>query len=79
MTRKEQNRILTPELLARVRAERNSVAGLGRRTVRCPACRHTVLFVYDDAKGHVQAKCSRCGWETIFDLALRREREQTIA
>ena len=41
--------------------------------MKCPYCGHNSIAVFEDTKGHVQAKCKACGRETVFDvLSMRR-------
>lgn len=36
-------------------------------------CGHNSIAVFEDTRGHVQAKCKACGRETVFDvLSMRR-------
>lgn len=37
------------------------------RKIRCPICRHNIIRVFDDARGHIQAKCSSCRNEVIIN------------
>jgi len=63
----------TPEVLAMIRRAKEDVAKESSRNMLCPYCHHRVLVVYNDATGHVQAKCKVCGNETIFDLINMRK------
>lgn len=51
----------------------NAVASQKKRMVKCPYCQHNSIVVFEDTRGHVQAKCKNCGRETVFDvLSMRR-------
>lgn len=63
----------TPEVLAMIRRSAEDAAEVPFRNVFCPYCHHRILVVYNDATGHVQAKCKVCGNETIFDLKNMRK------
>ena len=63
----------THEVLAMIRRSKEEVAKESFRNMLCPYCHHRVLVVYNDATGHVQAKCKVCGNETIFDLINMRK------
>lgn len=50
-----------------------AVSNQKSRLVKCPYCSHNSIVVFDDTRGHVQAKCKLCGRETVFDvLSMRR-------
>ena len=38
------------------------------RMVKCPYCGHNAIAVFEDSRGHIQAKCKACGRETVFDV-----------
>lgn len=63
----------TPEILAQIRKSEHDVINIPFRNMFCPYCHHRILVVYNDASGHVQAKCKLCGNETIFDLKSMRQ------
>lgn len=63
----------TPEVLALIKRSEQDTVEISFRNVLCPYCHHRALVVYDDATGHVQAKCKVCGSETIFDLKNMRK------
>lgn len=61
------------EMTIKIRKARSAVASQKQRTIRCPYCLHNTIIVFEDTRGHVQAKCKLCGKETIFDvLSMRR-------
>ena len=61
------------EMLVKIRMTRNAIASQKPRMVKCPYCKHNSIIVFEDTRGHVQAKCKACGRETVFDvLSMRR-------
>ena len=61
------------EMLVKIRMARNAIASQKPRMVKCPYCKHNSIIVFEDNRGHVQAKCKACGRETVFDvLSMRR-------
>lgn len=61
------------EMLVKIRMARNAIASQKPRMVKCPYCKHNSIIVFEDTRGHVQAKCKACGRETVFDvLSMRR-------
>jgi len=65
----------SPEMMQKIKKARSAISSQNPRKVQCPYCRHNTIIVFEDTKGHVQAKCSLCGKETVFDvLSMRRFR-----
>ena len=61
------------EMLVKIRMARNAIASQKPRMVKCPYCKHNSIIVFEDTRGHVQAKCKACGRETVLDvLSMRR-------
>ena len=61
------------EMLVKIRMARSAIASQKTRMVKCPYCKHNSIIVFEDTRGHVQAKCKACGRETVFDvLSMRR-------
>ena len=61
------------EMQLKIRRACNAIATQKKRMVKCPYCQHNSIAVFEDTRGHVQAKCKRCGRETVFDvLSMRR-------
>ena len=61
------------EMLVKIRMARNAIASQKPRMVKCTYCKHNSIIVFEDTRGHVQAKCKACGRETVFDvLSMRR-------
>ena len=54
---------------------RIAIATQKQRFLLCPYCKHKAIAVFEDTRGHVEAKCSKCGRTTAFDvLNMRRLR-----
>ena len=49
------------EMILKIRRARNAIANQKHRMVKCPYCLHNTIIVFEDTRGHVQAKCNRCG------------------
>ena len=61
------------EMQEKIKKARYAIANQKMRMVKCPYCEHNTIAVFEDARGHVQAKCKLCGRETVFDvLNMRR-------
>ena len=61
------------EMQIKMQRARRAIASQKMRMVKCPYCRHNSIAVFEDTRGHVQAKCKLCGRETVFDiLSMRR-------
>ena len=61
------------EMQEKIKRERPAIVSQKTRMVKCPYCQHNAIAVFEDTRGHVQAKCKRCGRETVFDvLSMRR-------
>ncbi len=72
---KKSIRITEPsvEMQAKIRRARIAIASQKKRMVECPYCHHNTIIVFEDTRGHVQAKCKLCGRETVFNvLSMRR-------
>lgn len=41
---------------------------LNQRDIRCPYCNQKIQSVFEDAKGHLSVKCSRCGKILVINL-----------
>lgn len=63
----------SPEVMEKVVRAREAIASQKPRYLKCPYCSHNTIVVYDDTRGHVEAKCKKCGRITVFDvLSMRR-------
>lgn len=61
------------EMQEKIKQARRAIVSQKTRMVKCPYCQHNAIAVFEDTRGHVQAKCKRCGRETVFDvLSMRR-------
>lgn len=61
------------EMQTKIQKARRAIASQKMRMVKCPYCGHNSIAVFEDTRGHVQAKCKLCGRETVFDvLSMRR-------
>lgn len=64
-----------PEMVIKIRRACNAIASQKQRTILCPYCKNKTIVVYEDTRGHVQAKCKRCGSETVYNvLSMRRQK-----
>ena len=67
------------EMLLKIRRARDAIANQKPRMVKCPYCLHNTIVVFEDTRGHVQAKCKRCGTETVFNvMSMRRARTRPM-
>ena len=63
----------SPEMQVKIQRARRAITNQKMRMMKCPYCGHNAIAVFEDTKGHVQAKCKACGRETVFDvLSMRR-------
>lgn len=63
------------EMQIKIKRARLAISNQKMRMVKCPYCGHNSIAVFEDTRGHVQAKCKVCGHETVFDvLSMRRLR-----
>ena len=63
------------EMQNKIKRARQAISDQKMRMVQCPYCKHNSIGVFEDTRGHVQAKCKLCGRETVFDvLSMRRLR-----
>ena len=61
------------EMQIKIQRARHAISAQKMRMVQCPYCKHNSIGVFEDTRGHVQAKCKVCGRETVFDvLSMRR-------
>ena len=74
---KKNIRIQEPsqEMQQKIVRARMAIASQKERTIKCPYCLHNAITVYEDTRGHVEAKCKKCGRITVFNvLSMRRLR-----
>ena len=63
------------EMQMKIQMARQAISSQKMRMVKCPYCHHNSIAVFEDTRGHVQAKCKQCGRETVFNvLSMRRLR-----
>ena len=63
----------SPEMQFKIKRARYAISSQKMRTIKCPYCGHNAIHVFEDTRGHVQAKCKQCGRETVFNvLSMRR-------
>ena len=55
---KKNIRISEPseEMMEKIRKARHAIANQKTRMVKCPFCGHNSIAVFEDTRGHVQAK-----------------------
>ncbi len=63
---------LSEDVLARIRRHAEGTEGLATKVMKCHYCEHKAITVYEDSRGHVRAKCKKCGMEGIYNVVLRR-------
>lgn len=70
-----QIRMLKPsvEVQNKIIHARQAIAEQRSRAVKCPYCHRNTIIVFDNTRGHVQAKCKACGQETVFDTVNMRK------
>ena len=61
---KPMNRLIQEK----IRKARSAIVNQKMRMVKCPYCGHNAIAVFEDSRGHIQAKCKACGRETVFDV-----------
>lgn len=57
---------------------RDAIAAQRSRVIKCPYCRRNSIIVFEDTRGHVQAKCKACGRETVFDVINMRRLRYSV-
>lgn len=60
----------SPEMQEKIRRARCAIVNQKMRMVKCPYCGHNAIAVFEDSRGHIQAKCKACGRETVFDALI---------
>ena len=61
------------EMQMKIKMACHAISSQKMRMVKCPYCHHNSIAVFEDTRGHVQAKCKQCGRETVFNvLSMRR-------
>jgi len=66
------------EMCQKIIRARAAISSQRQRYLLCPYCNHKSIAVFEDTRGHVEAKCSKCGRVTAFDvLNMRLLRHQS--
>ena len=60
------------ELKQKIIRARIAISTQKQRLLLCPYCKHKAIAVFEDTRGHVEAKCSKCGRTTPFDVVNMR-------
>jgi ribosomal protein S27E len=63
---------LPEAVLEKIRRHSAGSEDLESRAIRCHYCGHTTIYVFTNSRGHVKAKCKKCGSEAIYNVLLRR-------
>ena len=67
------------EMCQKIIRARVAISTQRQRYLLCPYCRHKSIAVFEDTRGHVEAKCSKCGRVTAFDVMnMRIMRQQPL-
>ncbi|MDR1892682.1 MAG: hypothetical protein LBQ48_06710 [Oscillospiraceae bacterium] len=66
------NGSLTREALEKIRRHSDGVDRLKSRLAVCHFCGHHSIKLFEDSRGHVQAKCSVCKRESVYNAVLCR-------
>jgi len=64
---------LPENVLEKVRKHSAGTENLKSRTLICHYCEHKGIIVFEDSRGHVQAKCKKCRRESIYNVVLRKD------
>ena len=63
------------EMKQKIIRARIAISTQRQRFLLCPYCKHKTVRVFEDTRGHVEAKCIKCGNITAFDvMSMRRLR-----
>jgi hypothetical protein len=64
---------LSDDVLEKVRKHTIGIENQKTRVLKCHFCGHKAIKVFEDSRGHVQAKCKKCNCESIYNVVLRRD------
>lgn len=65
----------TAEMQIKMKRACLAIAQQKKRMVKCPYCQHNAIGVFEDARGHIETKCKKCGRVSVIDvLSMRRLR-----
>ena len=59
---------LSPQRFLKILHTEKAVAQKPKRAIQCPYCDWKSIYVYEDASGHIRAKCRNCGKESVVQL-----------
>jgi len=63
---------LPEPVLAKIRKHAEGTETQKSRMLTCHYCEHKAIKVFEDSRGHVQAKCKKCGEESIYNVVMRK-------
>ena len=63
---------LAPEVLEKIRKHTEGTENMTSRLTPCHYCGHNSIVVFEDARGHVQAKCKVCKGESVYNVVFCR-------
>jgi hypothetical protein len=66
------NPFLSAAVLQRIRKHSVGAENRPKKVLRCHFCGACAVHVFDDARGHIQAKCRKCKREAIYNVVLCR-------
>ena len=66
------NSFLPESVIAKIQKHAAGTENLSSRKVPCHYCDHKTIIVYEDSRGHIGAKCKKCGKEGVYNVLLRR-------
>ena len=71
---KKNIRISEPseEMMEKIRKSSHPIANQKTMMEKCNIYGNNSIAVFEDTRGHVQAKCKLCGLETVFDVVSMR-------
>ena len=63
---------LSEYTLAKIRKHAYGTENMKSRMIVCHYCERKAIKVFEDSRGHVGAKCKKCGEESIYNVVLRK-------
>ena len=63
---------LSEEMLAKIRRHSDGSEGQKSRVLKCHHCDHKAVKIFEDARGHIETKCKKCGAISVYNVVLRR-------
>ena len=61
---------LQEEILAKIQKHSAGTDNLESRAIGCHYCRHKTIIVYENSRGHINAKCKKCQRAAIYNVSL---------